>query len=152
MEDIFSEYPNTTSPVDEVVPFIEEPVDPSKTGNKPKQLIAVEVYGFEIGRGKTKRIVNPDDVYKLAALGCTNQEIMVWFDIRNKDTLVYTFSEQLNKGREEIKLRLRRAQIDLAINGKNPTMLIWLGKQMLGQTDVPLNTEANQPLPWSDAE
>jgi hypothetical protein len=137
------------SPVDEIIPYIEPEVNPSKTGNKPKQLVAVEVFGYEVGRGKNRRIINPDDVYKLAALGCNNQEICTWFDIP-KDTLQYTFSEVIEKGREDIKLRLRRAQLDLAINGRNPTMLIWLGKQMLGQTDTPINTDANQPLPWND--
>lgn len=137
------------SPVDEIIPYIEEPRDPSKPGNKPKQLVAVEVYGYEVGRGNSKRIVNPDDVYKLAALGCTNQEICTWFDV-HKDTLQYTFGHIIDKGREDLKMRLRRAQLDLAINGKNPTMLIWLGKQMLGQTDTPMNTEANAPLPFND--
>jgi hypothetical protein len=29
-------------------------------------------------------------------------------------------------------------------------MLIWLGKQILGQTDQPINTESNAPLPFND--
>ncbi len=136
------------SPVDEVIPYVEEPRDPSKRGNKPKQLVALEVYGYEIGIGNRKRIVNPDDVYKLAALGCNNEEICRWFDV-NKDTLQYTFGHIIDKGREELKMRLRRAQIKLALDG-NPTMLIWLGKQMLGQTDQPLNTDENKPLPFND--
>ena len=136
------------SPVDEIIPYIEEERDPSKRGNKPKQLVAVEVYGYELGRGNRKRVVSPDDVYKLAALGCTNLEIATWFDI-NKDTLSYTFGEILDKGREDLKVRLRQAQLKLALGG-NPTMLIWLGKQILGQTDQPINTEANAPLPFND--
>ena len=133
------------SPVDQIITFEEHDELP-----RQKKLVAIEVFGYQIGCGKNKRIVNPDDVYKLAALGCTNQEIMTWFDIHNKDTLVNNFHEVLNKGREELKIRLRRAQLDLAINGKNPTMLIWLGKQMLGQTDQPVNTEATAPLPFND--
>jgi hypothetical protein len=35
-----------------------------------------------------------------------------------------------------MKIRLRRAQLRLAIDG-NVTMLIWLGKQYLGQSDHP---------------
>jgi len=124
--------------------------DPSKSGDKPKKLVAYEVYGYEVGRGLRKRVVNPEDVYKLAALGCNNKEICTWFDI-NKDTLQYTFGEVIEKAREDLKMRLRRAQFDLALNG-NATMLIWLGKQYLGQSDTPNNTEANAPLPWTDAE
>ena len=148
------EKPNETpttegqSPVDEVIPYVEPEVNPSKTGPGPKQLVSVEVFGYELGKGKRRRIVNPDDVYKLAALGCTDLEISRWFDIDN-GTLRYNFMPILEKGREDLKLRLRQAQIKLALDG-NPTMLIWLGKQMLGQQENPVNTEANAPLPWSE--
>jgi hypothetical protein len=137
-----------TSPVDVTIPYVEEEVDPSKRGNKPKELVAIEVFGYEVGRGNRKRIVNPDDVYKLAALGCNNKEIATWFDI-NKDTLQYTFGDIIDKAREDLKMRLRQAQLKLALGG-NAVMLIWLGKQILGQTDQPVNTEGNVPLPWTD--
>jgi hypothetical protein len=29
-------------------------------------------------------------------------------------------------------------------------MLIWLGKNILGQSDNPTNSDANAPLPWTD--
>ena len=132
----------------DIVPYIDETVDPSKTGNKPKKLVAVEVYGYEVGRGKNKRIVTPDDVYKLAAIGSTDREIARWFDV-NEDTLRYNFKESLSKGREDLSQSLRHAQLKLALSG-NATMLIWLGKNILGQSDMPMGTETNQPLPWSD--
>lgn len=129
----------------------QETTKPSnKTGPKPKELVTVEVTGYEVGRGVTKRVVFDADVYKLAAMGCTNMEIARWFGI-NEKTLDYNFSEILAKGREELKQTLRRAQIQLALNG-NATMLIWLGKNILGQSDNPLDTEANAPLPWSDED
>lgn len=43
-------------------------------------------------------------------------------------------AETLDAGRETGKASLRRMQFDAAKKG-NPTMLIWLGKQMLGQRD-----------------
>jgi hypothetical protein len=132
----------------EVVPFEEpEPRDPSKTGNKPKQLKAVEVWGFEVGRGMRRRIVMPEDVYKLAAIGCTDSDIARWFDIA-ESTLKYNFSEILQKGREDLKQSLRMAQLKLALNG-NAVMLIWLGKNLLGQSDNP-GANNEQPLPWQD--
>ena len=135
----------------EIVPLpAEEPRDPSRTGNKPKQLKAVEVYGYEVGRGNRKRVVTPEDVYKLAAIGCSDSEISRWFDIAD-NTLKYNFSEIIAKGRDDLKNSLRRAQIRLALSG-NAVMLIWLGKNMLNQSDSPINTEANAPLPWSDNE
>lgn len=124
------------------------PRDPSKTGNKPKELVAVEVYGYECGRGKNKRVVFPEDVYKLATLGSTDAEIALWFDMP-LNTLRDNFRNIIEKGREDLKQRLRMAQIKLALSG-NATMLIWLGKNMLGQSDNPTNSEDKQPLPWDD--
>lgn len=133
---------------DEVIPYVEEVRDPSKTGNKPKQLVAVEVMGYEVGRGIRKKVVVPQDVYNLASIGCNDREIAQWFDI-NEDTLRYNFKGIIEKGREQLKHSLRRAQIKVALSG-NPTMLIWLGKQLLSQSENPFDNEDNKPLPWSD--
>lgn len=119
-----------------------------KTGPKPKDLVTVEVTGYEVGRGITKKVVFDADVYKLAAMGCSNAEIARWFDI-DQNTLDYNFATILAKGREDLKQSLRRAQIKLALSG-NATMLIWLGKNILGQQENPTNTDANTPLPWDD--
>ena len=81
-------------------------------------------------------------------MGCNDREIARWFDV-NEDTLRNNFSDILAKGREELKQSLRRAQIKLALGG-NATMLIWLGKNILGQQENPTNTDANTPLPWDD--
>ena len=132
----------------EVLPYQEPEVNPSKTGNKPKQLVAVEVYGYEVGRGRRKRVVVPKDVYELAAIGCNDREIAQWFDI-DENTLRYNFSDIMLKGREDLRHSLRRAQLKLALSG-NATMLIWLGKQILAQSDNPYNTDAIEPLPWTD--
>jgi hypothetical protein len=35
--------------------------------------------------------------------------------------------------------------------GGNPTMLIFLGKNLLGQSDAPITTQEAQILPWEDA-
>lgn len=132
----------------EILPYVEEVRDPSKTGNKPKQLVAVEVYGYEVGRGRRKKIVVPQDVYNLASIGTTDREIAHWFDI-NEDTLRYNFADIIAKGREDLKHSLRRAQIKVALSG-NPTMLIWLGKQILNQQESPSNTDDDKTLPWTD--
>lgn len=131
-----------------VLPYIEEPPNPSKTGNKPKQLVAVEVYGYEVGRGRRKRVVVPQDVYSLAQIGANDREIAQWFDI-DENTLRYNFSDIIAKAREDLKHSLRRAQIKVALSG-NPTMLIWLGKQLLNQSENPYTTDAVEPLPWTD--
>jgi hypothetical protein len=139
-----------TKEYSEVLPYVEQPVDPSKTGNKPKKLVAVEVWGYEVGRGRTKRIVVPKDVYELASIGCTDREIARWFDC-DENTLRYNFKDIIEKGREDLKNSLRRAQIKLALSG-NAVMLIWLGKNILNQSDNPIDSQANQPLPWTDED
>ena len=122
--------------------------EPKKTGPKPKELIKVEVMGYEVGRGKTKRIVFDNDVYKLAAMGCTDREIANWFDM-SESTLRYNFSAIMEKARVDLKQSLRQAQLKLALSG-NAVMLIWLGKNILGQSDTPNSNDNNQILPYTD--
>jgi hypothetical protein len=110
----------------------------------------VEKEGLIVGRGKNRKVVPPDEVYKLAALGCSMEEMCEWFQI-NRETLKYNFSEYITKGQAELKQRLRRAQIKTALDG-NATLLIWLGKNILGQSDNPINSEENAPLPWSEKD
>lgn len=140
-----------SKPVYEVIPLPEEePIDPSKTGPKPKQLKAVEVYGYEVGRGMHKRIVSPEQVYELAAIGCNDSEIARWFDLQ-ESTLKYNFSDILAKGREDVKMSLRRAMLKNALGG-NAVMQIWLSKNMLGMSDNPTNNQENQALPWDSKD
>jgi hypothetical protein len=119
-----------------------ERLDP-KWGEVTKQ-------GLIIGRGKTRKVVPPDDVYKLAMMGCPDREIAEWFEV-SESTLKYNFSAYLSKARSQLKQKLRQSQLRVANDG-NATMLIWLGKNILGQSDNPLNGEDNKPLPWTDNE
>jgi len=133
----------------EIIPYAEPPArDPSKPGPKPKQLVAVEVYGYEVGRGNRKRVVAPQDVYELAAIGCNDSEIARWFDVA-ETTLKTNFSEILAKGREDVKMSLRRAMLKNALSG-NAVMQIWLSKNMLGMSDNPTHADDAKPLPWND--
>jgi hypothetical protein len=104
--------------------------------------------GLIVGRAPNQRTVPPDEVYYLASLGCTNREIAEWFGI-HENTLAYNFKEYIAKAQEETKQKLRQAQLKAALGG-NVAMLIWLGKNMLGQSDNPTNTDADKILPWHD--
>lgn len=121
-------------------------VPTSKTGPKAKKLKEATYKGIEVGRGDNKKIIDPIEVYKLASIGMKNSEIAEWFDI-DDSTLSYNFKQELAKGRLSLNQSLRRAQISLALSG-NATMLVWLGKNILGQSDNPLDTDNNGPLPW----
>ena len=58
------------------------------------------------------------------------------------DTLYARYSESIKKGHQVWNGSLRRAQYEAAMKG-NATMLIWLGKQYLGQRDSPDLSEAS---------
>lgn len=107
-----------------------------------------EVPGLIVGQGATQQVVDPNEVTKLAAIGCTDREIAEWVGI-TEGTLRYNFNSELIKGKGQLIHSLRRAQIRTALEG-NATLLIWLGKQYLGQSDAPTDTRDNQPLPWED--
>jgi len=90
--------------------------------------------------------IDKEQVKKLATLGCTNKEIGDFFGC-SADLIEKSYSEFLTKGRAEMKMRLRQLQWKSAEKG-NAVMLIWLGKQILGQSDIPVG-EDSQPLEWS---
>lgn len=113
---------------------------------KTRKTATMEVEGVVVGRDK--KIVPPRDVERLAQMGCKDSEIAEWFGV-DENTLRYNFSVELLKGKLALNQSLRQAQIRLAMSG-NATMLIWLGKNILGQSENPTDSEANAPLPWTD--
>ena len=91
-----------------------------------------------------RKVIDMNLLEKLALIQCTDGEISAVLGIsvdtlsdREKDTPA--FADIIKKGRLEGRKSLRRAQWAVALGDKenkpNPTMLIWLGKQYLGQTD-----------------
>lgn len=81
-------------------------------------------------------------IEELANIQCTQQEIANILGC-SVDTLQRdeTFCGIYKKGMEHGKASLRRLQWKMAEQG-NPTMLIWLGRQYLGQTEN--KQDANQ--------
>lgn len=120
------------------------PTTPKRDPNKPRRTGSKTITGVVVGRDHT--VIPPEEVFKLSQIGCKDREIADWFGI-DSNTLRYNFSAELVKGREALKQSLRRAQLNVALNG-NAVMLIWLGKQYLGQSDHPVDVESNQILPW----
>ena len=94
----------------------------------------------------TKYNIKGEEVQKLSKFGMTNVEIADFFGC-DESLIRKSYSEYLTKGRAEMKLRLRQLQWKSAEKG-NAVMLIWLGKQILGQSDIPIG-EDSQPLEWS---
>ena len=121
--------------------------NPSKTGPKPKQLVEATIVGLCVGRDNI--VVPPDQVEELAAIGCTDRDIANFYGVK-EDTLRRNFAENLVKGREGLKIKLRRAMLKNALVNMNTTMQIWLSKQYLAMQDNPVDSVGNEPLPWTD--
>ena len=51
------------------------------------------------------------------------------------------FSKEYKKGFSGMKMKLSEAQVKTAIEDRNPTLLVWLGKQYLNQKDSPMPDE-----------
>ena len=100
------------------------------------------------GGGDEKTVITVEEVEDLASLWCSYKEMAEFFDV-NVETFKYNFKKTIAKGRNETKQSLRRAQIKNALGG-NTTMQIWLGKNILGQSDSPQDNTGNETLPWSD--
>jgi len=83
--------------------------------------------------GKPHIEIDGEQVFELAKIGCKTTEIAAFFQC-SRDTIERRFAAELEKGRADVQMSLRRWQIDNARNG-NVVMQIWLGKQMLGQED-----------------
>ena len=95
---------------------------------------------------RPRKPINPRQVEKLAKLGCSQAEIGSVLGC-SPDTLHRRFAGALKKGNAELDISLRKKQIDVALKGRNPTtMLIWLGKQRLGQRNEPTSTSQDDQL------
>ena len=83
--------------------------------------------------GTKKELTVEKQIEKLASYGLTNKEIAEALGY-DDSTLKRKFENFLIKGRANLKQRLKKKQIQVAMSG-NVTMLIWLGKQYLEQAD-----------------
>lgn len=102
-------------------------------------------------RGRPKKVIDLAAVEELAAEGNTQADIA--------DALDFARGNFLNRkdvraayvrGVSQMRLRLRHWQVQAA-KGGNIQMLIWLGRQYLGQSDTPAPMESDndngvQPL------
>lgn len=92
-------------------------------------------------RGRPKIKIDWVRFDKLCLIQCTLEEIANWFECsvdtienRCKSEKGLIFSEYFKKKSVGGKISLRRKQFQVADKG-NVSMLIWLGKQHLGQKD-----------------
>lgn len=103
---------------------------------------------------RPRKKIDPEQVRALAGIGCTHEEIAAVLKC-SADTLTRRFADDLKEGKEHAKASLRRMQWEAAKKG-NVTMMIWLGKQMLGQRDYQRlehsgEIEGSMALAWKGA-
>lgn len=120
---------------------------PKKTGPRPKQLKPVDLLGLEIGRGETKNIVPPEQVYDLTALGLNSREIAQFYGVTH-DSIRRNFALEIAKGSVYQKIKLRRAMMKNATEHMNAAVQIFLAKAMLGMSET--GAESLAPLPWEN--
>ncbi len=84
----------------------------------------------KVGRPRIK--MDPNQVENLAEFGCTTLEIAKFFKC-DESTVRKRYKEEMARGREKMKIKLRQIQFKLAET--NAAMSIFLGKNYLAQTD-----------------
>ncbi len=89
--------------------------------------------------GRPRREFDLRQVEELARLGCTEEDmgavLGVSVDtIQRRKRTSEEFCGAIKRGQAATRNSLRRLQLKKALDG-NVTMLIWLGKQLLGQSD-----------------
>ena len=99
--------------------------------------------------GRPRAEIDQTTVVKLARLHCTQVEIAEWFGV-TESVIRRRFGDLIRQCYAETRARLRQEQIRQALAG-NTTMLIFLGKVLLGQREDQ-GTDRAQPLPWSDQD
>jgi hypothetical protein len=121
-----------------------------KPGPKPDSKWGSKIVeGKLVGRNNV--VVPPEEVEDLASLGCTDRDIANWFGV-DENTLRYNFSDHLLKGRENLKISLRRAMLKNACVNLNAAVQIFLAKNMLGMSDNGLVNDGSKVLPFTDDE
>ena len=90
--------------------------------------------------GRPKADIDLEQLEKLSALNCTMPELAAYFKVPLR-TLEDRYTNDpkvrscIDQGRELGRLSVWRKQMQLMEEHNNPTMAIWLGKQLLGQRE-----------------
>ena len=93
-------------------------------------------FHIQIGKnlGRPRLELNTRLIEHLIALGCTIPEVAVALGCSPRTIRNARYQPHIKKGRADLAARLKKKQVELALNG-DTTLLIWLGKQYLDQSD-----------------
>lgn len=99
------------------------------------------------GAGRPMKEIDLTVLEKLAELHCNYKEMSYVMEV-SVDTLKRNYSEIIDKGLAQGKIKLRRAMMRNAIDNEHAVMQIFLSKNLLGMSDQPRGGEDDQILPW----
>lgn len=136
------------------------PKDAPKTKRKKtmtrKQVKANQENGKKGGRPRVP--IDWDEFNKLCYMQATLEEISSWYNCgittieeRVREEHGIGFREYWRQKSDGGKISLRRAQFQKAIDEGHPTMLIWLGKNVLNQADkqqTEITGKGGGPITW----
>jgi hypothetical protein len=97
--------------------------------------------------GRPEAQIDLEELGKLAALQCTDEEVAAWFGVSTRTIerrrKAAEFNDVMDRGKAKGRVSLRRSLWKLAHAG-NPAANIFLSKNLLGYRDF-LNTEHSGP-------
>lgn len=83
---------------------------------------------------RPKKNIDPEQVERMAAVQMSVEQIANVLNV-DKRTIERRFAAVIKNGREKGKMGLMRKQYEVAMGG-NVSMLIWLGKVLLNQSET----------------
>ena len=81
-------------------------------------------------------------IYELLLKGIIVEKVARYFDVSRNHLFIH-YGQLIKTAIMHREEAIRDAQMNVAVKVGNPTMLIWLGKNELAQTDVPASTFDN---------
>jgi len=120
---------------------------PKHYGNKSKTVAAGtkvnpngDLTPMQAQAAARTKVLEPEQVFNVARFGMTMVEAAAVLGMhettfRRKLQQIEELSSAWVSGQANMHHQLRQAQYKTAVDDRNPTMLIWLGKQYLGQKD-----------------
>lgn len=95
-----------------------------------------------------KRNIDLEQIKTLCMVGCTMEEMSAILGVSQSWLIDEkeqnpAFALAMDQGYSQMKQSLRHAQVQMALNG-SAAMLIWLGKQHLGQSDKQVSETTTQ--------
>lgn len=116
-----------------------------------------------MARPQKEATLSEDQIVRLASVGCTDEEIATLASLSETE-LKRSFGPLLKRGRADLRDTLRTAQVRKALGvmvekmtddgpviyttPPDSTMLIWLGKQYLGQSDKTETKDTTELIDW----